>query len=111
MKSLFLILLLISPVRASELQYRKTTCNARYNNLGIVAPNIKCSAWFNSQQNLIRVRWFYPQTNSYYDFDVRSKSVFMDPKWKECIRYQFPEGNQWQICTVPSPTQLNIKAD
>lgn len=111
MKSLFLIpffLLSSLPVVASSLQQRETTCNARYNNLGIISPNVKCSAWF-SAGRLYRVKWFYPKTNKWYDFSVNNKKVSYDPRWKECVRYTFEEGNQWQLCTVPSPDQLKIK--
>lgn len=111
MKRLLLLSVIFLPlsVSASDLQYRKTLCNARYNNRGIVAENINCTAWFDSNQRLNRVRWYYPKTKGWYDFSVTNSAVTMD-RWNECVRYTFPEGNQWQICTVPSPNQLNIKS-
>jgi len=106
-----LICLSSQPAFSSDLQYRNTTCNVRYNNKGIIAGDVKCNAWFNSSQKLQRVRYFYPQTKKWYDWDVSQAEITSDPRWKECIRYTHPqEGNQWQICTVPSPSQLKIKS-
>lgn len=104
-----LIVLVSSPAIANQLQKRETTCNARYNNLGIVSQDVNCTAWFDSSRRLYRVRWFYPQTKKHYDFSVMNRVVSQDPRWKECVRYTFGDGNQWQLCTVPSPDQLNIK--
>jgi hypothetical protein len=112
MKRLLLFSFLFFPVSvsASDLQYRKTVCNARYNNLGIVSENVNCDAWFDSNQRLNRVKWYYPKTKKWYDFGIGSPAITMDPRWKECIRYTFSEGNQWQICTAPDPNQLKIKS-
>ena len=104
------LILSTQPAFSSNLQYRNTTCNVRYNNLGIIAGDVKCRAWFNSKQNLHRVIYFYPKTNRWYDWNILQAEVKSDRRWKECVRYTHPiEGNQWQICTVPSPDQLNIK--
>lgn len=92
-----------------ERKLRETKCNLRYNNQGIVAGSVPCKAWFGPAGTLERARFYYPKTQSWYDWDVKAKSVDPDKRWAECIRFTFPEGNQWQACTVPSPYQLNIR--
>lgn len=95
-----------SAMATPELQYRKTTCNLRYNNLGIIANAVSCRAWFDYAGTLNRSVFHY--NGKQYDWPVGTM-VTKDPRWPECIRYTFPNGNQWQLCTVPSPSQLNIK--
>lgn len=88
---------------------RNTTCNIRYNNYGIVAGDVPCKAWFSPSGKLYRVKFLYPKTRSWYDWSVAQNRVESDKRWAECVRYTQPEGNQWQVCTVPSPQQLNVQ--
>ncbi len=105
----FFIIASSQPAFSSTSYYRNTTCNVRYNNMGIIAGNVKCSAWFSKDKKLQRVRYFYPSNKTWYDWSTTRPEVSKDRRWDECIRYTHPQqGNQWQVCTVPSPAELKI---
>lgn len=88
---------------------RETTCNVRYNSAEVLVGGVKCEAWFDSVPSLTRVKFYYPSTKTWYDWSVASSQIAKDSRWNECIRYTTKEGNQWQICTVPSPKELGLK--
>jgi hypothetical protein len=110
-KKLFLVSLLTFsvPVSAYEMQYRETQCNVYYNNWGKVYAGVPCKAWFANTSTLSRVKVYLPNTKLWYDWGTGYKSVTKDPKWPECIRHTGKQGNQYQVCTQKSPSQLNIK--
>ena len=102
-----LIAAALLPATPAVAQTRTTTCNVRYNNQGIIAADVPCDATF-SAGRLTRVRYRY--TNGrWYDWSTLSPSVTPDSRWPECVRYTHHTGNQWQVCTVPSPDQLGIR--
>jgi hypothetical protein len=106
MKRLFLLVALLVPL-AAEAQTRDTTCNLRYNNMGIIHGNIPCRATF-SQGRLQRLRFTIPGARS-YDWTVGQGPITADPRWPECVRHTNPtSGNQWQGCSVPSPAELGV---
>ena len=83
----------------------KTSCNLRYNNMGIIHGNIPCQATFN-QRRLNSVS--FSLLNKSYKWNIQQPNITQDPRWNECIRHTATNGNQWQVCTVPSPSQLGI---
>jgi len=106
---LFFFALVFQPLAVfSNTVIKETTCNVRYNSPNIVAEGVKCKALFDKKATLSGVNFFYTKTGKWYDWSVSQSRVEKDSRWAECIRYTTPEGNQWQICTVPSPQQLNI---
>ena len=106
MKRLLLIVALLAPL-AAEAQTVRTTCNLRYNNRGIIYGELPCQATFN-RGRLYRLRYSLPRTGS-YDWTIGIGPITSDPRWPECIRHTDPtSGNQWQGCTVPSPTELGV---
>lgn len=107
LKSL-IVLMVLAPVGAyASDQYRKTVCNIRYNSSEILVADVKCEAWF-GQSSLARVKFYYPTTKTWYDWSTSQPQVTKDTRWRECVRLTTKEGNQWQVCTVPSPEELGI---
>ena len=107
-RQLFSASILLSAVLPSSAQQVSTTCNLRYNNLGIIHGNIPCSATF-SGGRLQRVSFTLPSNNAHYRWTVGQPGISPDPRWPECVRHTGATGNQWQACTVPSPDQLGIR--
>lgn len=84
-----------------------TQCNLRYNNRGIVYANVPCKAKFHNRR-LNAVSLVFPSNKYKYNWTVGVGAITADPRWPECVRHTAKEGNQWQICTVPSPDQLGL---
>lgn len=84
-----------------------TQCNLRYNNHGIVYGNVPCKATFHNHK-LHAVSLVFPSNGYRYNWAVGSGAITADPRWAECVRHTARNGNQWQICTVPSPDQLGL---
>ncbi len=99
--ALLLLPALISPAAA---QTARTSCNIRFNNRGIVAGDVDCTATFRAGR-LERVKFLF-SNGKWYDWSTFASQVTPDPRWPECVRYTQQDGNQWQACTVPSPSQL-----
>lgn len=106
MKKVFVFIAFLTPLlitdvtmARSQIQSKVTTCNLRYNNVGIIAGGIKCEASVNGSGSLRGIKFLH--TNSkWYAWFTNMSAVENDRRWSECLRYTFPEGNQWQICTV-----------
>lgn len=101
--------LIISPVQAQSISSKtvQTVCNLRYNNRGIIYADIPCKAEFINQR-LRSVSLVFPSNKIRYNWTVGQPEVTADPRWYECMRHTASSGNQWQICTVPSPTELGL---
>ena len=87
--------------------YRLTTCNVYYNNRGRVFEGVDCKSWF-SNQRLVRVKVYLPHAGKWYDWSTKHSNVTPDQRWRECLRYTLPEGNQYQVCTQQNPEQLKV---
>jgi hypothetical protein len=84
-----------------------TTCNLRYNNRGIIYGDVPCQVQFVNRK-LNSVSFVYPRNNTKYSWKVDHTTITFDPRWNECVRHTDKDGNQWQVCTVPSPNQLGL---
>ena len=99
---------LLAPLNAfaSEKSFA-TTCNLRYNNRGIIYNAVPCRATF-SGKKVRSIALVFPSNGQKYDWRVGAGSITADPRWAECIRHTSAIGNQWQICTVPSPPEFGL---
>jgi hypothetical protein len=80
-------------------------CNVYYNSATPAFRSVPCQATFKGDR-LDRVNVWLPHVGRFYDWKVGHHSVTPDPRWPECVRYTRPEGNQYQVCTVKSATEL-----
>lgn len=106
--SVFLILLTSIPSYSKPVKNELTKCNIYYNNHGRIYEGVTCRVWFNDFKRLSRVYFYYPQNKQWYDWSDKYTQVTPDKKYRECIRYTRPEGNQYQICTQKTPEQLGL---
>ena len=107
--SLAFVSLTSLPAFAYQMQYRETKCNVYYNNWGQVFTAVPCKAWFDNTSTLSRVKVYLPNTKQWYDWGTGYSNVTKDPRWAECIRHTGKGGNQYQVCTQQSPSELKIK--
>lgn len=102
--ALFIAVLPCQPAYSKQFE---TTCNLRYNNLGIIHGDVPCRATFRGRK-LQSLYFVFPSNRLRYNWSVGQPGITADPRWDECIRHTGQSGNQWQACTVPSPSQLGL---
>lgn len=102
-----LALFFIAPVQAQSTRSFQTVCNLRYNNYGVIHSDVPCRAQFVNRR-LRSVSLVFPSNKVRYNWIVGQPDVTADPRWDECMRHTNTNGNQWQVCTVPSPSELGL---
>ena len=77
-----------------------TRCNVYYNSATPLHRSVSCQATFTGGR-LSRVNFYLPNAGRYYDWSTTQRDITPDPRWRECLRYTYPEsGNQYQICVA-----------